>query len=769
MRNRSRMDQGPLGASIARIGNDEQIAGAGFLVGPHRVVTCAHVVTAVLGGSPDDPRAPEGVLRVDFPLASATSPVRIHALVRKWLPIRPNGTGDIAVLELAGTPPPSIRVPPMRRPEQPWGHEFRVLGFPDGMKDGVWSTGEFRDLQGTRWLQLHGIANGQQIVEGFSGSPVWDAEVNAVVGMTVAADASHLVSTAYLIPIEDVLGVDPALLPNPYRGLESFDERHAEFFYGREEDIVRLADAVARRPMVAVLGDSGTGKSSLVRAGLVPRLRKEGALIAEQRPTPNVPGRTTFALAMAALLYPDLSAQEQLRQAETLDELRRTGGMTVRMLAAELAERAGPRSPVLFLDQFEEFAAEDQDAARELLRLLFALIGAESGFRQLHVVFTLRWQAMAEMLTTNAPDAIDAAIVSVAAMNRSQLRAAIVGPAAHAPGLYFESGLVERILDDAGTEPGQLPLVESLLTRLWQEREGGYLTTEAYARAGGVTGAVTRTAERAIAEYTGPAHEDLLRRLFTSLARTDRDGFSRRAVAHDQLPAAAHPLVDRLVRDRLLVLGQGVDGNPIVELAHQALIDHWPRLRAWLAADLEFLHWRDQLDQQILRWELSGRRRDLLFHGTLLADAQRRAADRGEDLSRAQREFVEAGRRARRQRRAIFTTLVTVGVLATSLTTFFLVRKDIPPVVVQEPVPDCASGFICFWSDTGYQGARSMLDIDHATGTRCILLPFAARSVFNNAKENQRVFAEADCTGTPSLVPYGRGQLTVDARSYAHT
>ncbi|WP_158886823.1 serine protease [Amycolatopsis anabasis] len=677
MRDRSQYDHGPMGQSIARIVDaSARVAGAGFLIGPTRVATCAHVVTAALGGDPEQRRAPTGLLSVDFPLAGELEPARISARVREWSPIRPNGTGDVAVLELVEPPPVPARVPPLRRAERPWGHEFRVLGFPDGMRDGVWACGEFRDKQGTRWIQLHGAPNGQAIVEGFSGSPVWDADVNAVVGMTVAADRGLLAATAYLIPIEDVLGIDPELLPNPYRGLKYFDERHAAFFYGREDDIVRLVDAVERRPLVAVLGDSGTGKSSLVRAGLLPRLRASGARIAEFRPAPNAAGRVSFAVALALLLYPELEPAEQLQQADALDALRRTGSLTIRSLAAELAERAGDTSPVLFLDQFEEFAANDRTAARELMRLLIALIEAESEFRPLRVIFTLRWQALGDLLTPETAGSTDAAIVSVAPMNRTQLRDAIVGPTAHAPGLYFEPGLVERILDDAGTEPGQLPLVESLLTELWEQRAGGYLTTEAYARLGGVTGAVTQAAERILAGFPGLADGERLRRLFTMLARPAGTSFARRAVALDELPPDIRVLVDRLARGRLLVLGQGVDGRPIVELAHQALIDHWPRLRTLLESDLEFLRWREYLDQQIVRWEASGRHRDLLPHGTVLADARRWLALRGADHSALQHEFVGRGRAARNRRRALAVVLIVLGIVATSLITVLLVQSS---------------------------------------------------------------------------------------------
>ena len=192
--------------------------GAGFLLGPDVVATCAHVVADATRTDPYSAAPPEGAVRLDFPLLADGA--SRSARVARWLPIAADGTGDIAVLQLDAPAPLGARMPPLRRIEALWDHPFRVLGFPEGLADGVWTTGRIRGAQGTRWFQLQASVGDQPIVGGFSGSPVWDETTGAVVGMTVATDASGATTTAYLIPIDQVLGADPELLPCPYRGLE---------------------------------------------------------------------------------------------------------------------------------------------------------------------------------------------------------------------------------------------------------------------------------------------------------------------------------------------------------------------------------------------------------------------------------------------------------------------------------------------------------------------------------------------------------------------
>ena len=576
-----------------------EVTGAAFPIGPDLVATAARAA------GPDTP------VWLDFPLLRDEdgAPLRVGAAVEQ---VRPGG---VALLRLRGTAPDDARVPPLQAVDPVDGSPFQVLGYPEGLVDGVWSAGTAR-VDADRRIRLETDPGEHPLDGGFAGAPVWHAGGGAVMGLAVLDERG-----ARLVPIEEVLGADPAALPCPYQGLRPFDEEHADVFFGRDDEIDRLVDAVDRLPVVAVTGPSGVGKSSLVRAGLLPRLRARGLQVVDLPITPGAGG------------------------APALDDV------------------PGP-GRVIVADQFEELAAADPASARRLLESIVRL--TRDGGDAPRAVLTLRWSTLDELLTPELAEPLHSGRLLVAPMDRDRLRETIVRPARLAPGLVFEQGVVERILDDTASEPGQLPLVESLLTELWERRDGGYLTLAAYTEAGGVAGALAQHAERVIGGITDGADGDLdaLRRLFTALARVDRaERFTRRAVRLDALPAAERSLVPVLVAGRLLVTRPAPDdAGELVELAHQALIEHWPRLRTWLTEDRDFLVWRGDLAAQRERWEAEGRDEAALPRGAALAAATGWLDARGEELPAADRDFVRRG--MARQRRDVRRGRLVNAVLA---------------------------------------------------------------------------------------------------------
>ena len=642
-----------------------EVVGAGVLVGPDLVATCAHVVAEAVGADAGGPRPTRAVV-VDFPLraGSPAGPVRRAAQVHRWAPIDADGTGDVAILRLSEPAPAGVVMPPLRRVDRLWDHRFRAFGFPNGMTDGVWTTGRIRSAQGTGWCQLQGSPGDQSIEEGFSGTPVWDDETGAVVGLMVAASRDDS-TTAYLIPVDHVLGLDPDLLPCPYRGLEAFGEEHAAFFFGRAAIVDELVRTLAGHPVLLVAGRSGAGKSSLLRAGLVPRLRASGATVAEVRVRAGTTAPQALATALVGALRPQLDDEAAAAASAELTAAL-AGDDPDHVLGPWAREGAAPRL-VLLVDQFEELAAADATTAAGLLAMVVALTG-ETGDGRLRAALTVRWQSLDDLLTPDLAHLVAAGTVPVPPMSRDQLRDVIVRPAERAPGLAFEDGLVERILDDVGTEPGRLPLLEALLGQLWERREGGYLTHAGYDAAGGVAGSVSALAEELLAALPHPSDVAALRELLTRLAVPTDDGqFVRRPVRRAELGPAASAIVPRLVERRMVVVGPDARGAELVELAHQAIIDQWPRLRDWLADDRDFLVWRDQTVHQRHRWEAGGRDEGGLLRGSALATATEQLRNRPGDVAEPERTYISRSRT--RQRRDIrrwrgVTAVLAVLVLA---------------------------------------------------------------------------------------------------------
>lgn len=408
-----------------------EVVGAGFAVGPGLVATCAHVVAEAIGVDADDRRLPTAEVPIDFPLLPTDA--RYAARVRRWLPITSDGGGDVAVLELVDADMTSITAPPLWRADEPWGREFRMLGFPIEMDDGVWVSGEFRAPQGTGWLQLQAATGGQPITAGFSGAAVWDADSGSVVGM---ADRRRYTPTAFMIPIDDVLGVDPGLLPNPYRGLERFEEDDAHLFHGREADIERVTAALQQRSFVAVAGRSGTGKSSLVSAGVIPRLRAQGMRIATFRlagdavnrlSTPPLPTQALVAQNDSTDRLPALVAELAQRSAQGSDG---APGSTTR-----LADSVPEEGLLIFPDQFEDLAATAPGQAKALLRWLLELTAAGNGNgdNRIRVLLTLRWEALDDLVDDELATMLDGATVALAPIGREQLRQVIRGPSRTPP------------------------------------------------------------------------------------------------------------------------------------------------------------------------------------------------------------------------------------------------------------------------------------------------------------------------------------------------
>ncbi len=449
---------------------------------------------------------------------------------------------------------------------------------------------------------------------------------------------------------------------NPYRGLFAFREEDAANFFGREEFIDELITAAYQRSLVAVVGPSGSGKSSVIHAGLIPALRHEHDwIIAAFRP-----GRRPYH-ALAGALMPQLEAH----QSET-DRLLAVGRLADgfeqdRLPLMEVVDRirerqivvppqASPAHFLLVIDQFEElYTLRAESAFRE--RFLDTLLTAV--FDQQHrpspgftLVFALRADFLGQMLAYRPlADALTDGDAKLGPMRRAEMTRAIVNPA-HLRGVAFEPGLVARILDDVRDEPGGLPLLQFALDMLWMEQEDNQLSHRAYERIGKVHGALARQAENVYAELAR-AEQPLAHRIFVQVVRPGLNSEdTRRLATRSEIGDEAWPLVQILADSRLLVTNRDESGQETVEVVHEVLIRGWQRLQDWLQADRAFRLWQERLRGALAQWDVTQHDDGALLRGRPLSEAEGWLVDREADLGVAEVEFIQTSIDFKDERRA---------------------------------------------------------------------------------------------------------------------
>ena len=446
----------------------------------------------------------------------------------------------------------------------------------------------------------------------------------------------------------------------PYRGLDAFREEDATFFFGRgsasepDSPIGQLVRRVREHPFVMVVGRSGSGKSSLVYAGLLPALRRErdqfwNVLSLRPGPTP--------LRALAAAFNPradDEGAAEYATKITKEAEKLRTGDPEVlsHMIRGELDRAEGkPDRLLLYIDQWEELYAQvspSSDSQRAAQR-------AADVNRFIELLLTAARTAPVTVVATVRADFYDPLIahqeirsllptrqVLLGAMPRSELERTIVEPARKV-GLAFDPlGLVQRILDEAGEDEGMLPLLEYALKETWALRKGNTITADSYARSGGVREAIRKTAERT---FEGLSAEDqqAARQVFLRLVIPEEGQEDTRARAAMPVEPMQLKIVEQFAgpRTRLLVTGFDRARRPTVEVAHEALIRTWPRFRGWIDANREKLRARAAVLQAKSDWEQSDRRDDMLLPaGLQLERARTLLADPGDITTDDIKEFI---------------------------------------------------------------------------------------------------------------------------------
>jgi hypothetical protein len=429
----------------------------------------------------------------------------------------------------------------------------------------------------------------------------------------------------------------------PYRGLLYFREEDAPFFFGRDAAVQQLVTTVESQSFVAVVGASGSGKSSVVRSGLVPRLRRNQGRVWEI--VTVVPGdRPMNALATVLLpfLEPDMTEADRLIEANKLARAMQSGDLSLREVAQRvIAKQSGTDRLLVVVDQWEEryTLALDETVRRRFIDELLDT----SARVPVSVVMSLRGDFVGHALSYRPlSDRLQGGQVNLGPMSRTELAAAIQSPAEKV-GITFEHGLVERILDDAGQEPGNLPLLEFVLKQLWDNRSRGELLHAAYSEMGCLQGAIATRANEIYDKLT-VAEKQAVQRIFLQLATPGEQGdYTRRRASFVDLDSSSVQVLERRTDARLLVTSPASGtGARTIELSHEALISNWDKFRAWLDQDREFLLGRKRLAGFVDVWGRNGRKETGLLSGAFLTEAETWLDERSDRLTTGEREYIRA-------------------------------------------------------------------------------------------------------------------------------
>ncbi|RSD16371.1 NACHT and WD repeat domain-containing protein [Amycolatopsis eburnea] len=454
----------------------------------------------------------------------------------------------------------------------------------------------------------------------------------------------------------------------PYAGLAAFQPGDADRFFGRDRVVDELAGRLARQRLLAVFGPSGSGKSSLLRAGLLPRLRASAVPSREVLFTPGSRPLEECAVQLAALtgttaaqLYTELRADA------------RNLHLAIRQALAATAED----ELIVIIDQFEEVFTLCTDGEQRTGFFDAVLTAAAADGARCRIVVGVRADFYAHCALHPAlAAALTDAQVLVGPMTAGELRDAIVQPAVRA-GYSVEGELVAQLVAETEGQVGVLPALSHALRETWRRRSGNRLTLAGYQATGGIAGGLARTAEQ-LYETMDAAQQRAAKQLFlrlTAIGESTED--TKRRIPRDELDPTDPDLdvvLDRLVDARLITLGV-----TFVDLAHESIIKAWPRLRDWLTTDRDGRRIHRLVADAVAAWEAEARDPGGLLRGTRLTVAYEYFQDRDHGLTPREQQFLEASREAearehtQQQRRnrqlrwlvaALVVLLVTVSAVA---------------------------------------------------------------------------------------------------------
>ncbi|HEX6257455.1 MAG TPA: BTAD domain-containing putative transcriptional regulator [Euzebyales bacterium] len=505
-------------------------------------------------------------------------------------------------------PPPAVsrvfldrlEVPPLRPPAVA---EIVALYVPtDAVEDGVAAVAETSGIP----LQVHAAASryGErlataQVEEAAAGI----SEPRRRLSESRARVTEGVLDLQRIRVLRDALApAQPPRVVCPYKGLAFFDVEDTSYFFGRERLVAQLVARLVDAHLLAVVGASGSGKSSVVRAGLVAAIR-----------TGTLPGSDRWRTVVTSPTQPPPA----------------------------LPDRDDTRT-LLVADQFEELFTAQSPSQQKNYAAWLASAAARTDVTAVVVVRSDYYPQVAAL--PGVSEFLTANTVLVGHMARDELLEAILLPAG-AAGLDLEEGLAETIASDVAGEPGGLPLMSTALLSLWEQRDGRRMSLAAYHAMGGVRTAVARLAEAAYGQLT-PDQRSVARRTLLRLAETDEAGepVRRRVPIAEVAPdgdANGRAVLDTLAARRLLTVSE-----THAEVAHEALLREWPRLRGWLNEDMTGRRLRRHLAPATRDWLAGGRDPSELSRGPRLTAALEWQRDHSDDLTQVEHDFLHASHRA---------------------------------------------------------------------------------------------------------------------------
>jgi hypothetical protein len=456
-------------------------------------------------------------------------------------------------------------------------------------------------------------------------------------------------------PDTDIRNGEP-IAECPYPGLAYFGPNDSARFFGRDTAIDRLTEAVTRQSFTALVGSSGSGKSSVVLAGLAPHLHSLGGWRFSHFRIGSELERNPF-LALARALVPLYVVSE-----DETDRLVNTRKLAARLQSDELtlldvfsqSRRQNKDSRILLIaDQFEEAFTQIADEAFRQHFIDVLLTGfpdtASDGNLDISLILTMRADFYGRaLLYRPLADALQGHVENLGPMSRAELRAAIVQPAENAK-VSFDPGLVETLLDDVQSKPGSLPLLQFALREMWGLQEKGKITRTGYDAIGGVQGALARRAETVFAAMTANGTDAKMeadfQRLFARLVIPGEGQEDTRRIAERQeLGDEAWALAQQLAGEtnRLVVTNALGPSHETAEVVHEALIRNWPTLSNWINRDRTFLSWLRQIRSNLELWLADPTDEGPLLRGGMLAQASDWFARRSGDFSSVERDYITA-------------------------------------------------------------------------------------------------------------------------------